>query len=77
MRERHRWRWVPDAEVLTMWRQSSPEAFNLQRAIRQQIEQLLRGSYEELHLQGTPQRFVGLLYEIDFVEQNSSTDDRL
>jgi hypothetical protein len=77
MRQSHRWHWVPDAEVFTMWRQSSPEAFNLRRAIRQQIEQLLRGSYEELHLQGTPQRFIGLLHDIDFVDQNSSTDDQL
>jgi hypothetical protein len=60
-----------------MWRQSSPETVELRCAIRQQIEQLLRGCYEKFQAEGTPQRFVGLLYEADFVEQNSSTDDWL
>ena len=59
-----------------MWRQSSPEQLDLRRAIRQRIEQLLLGSYKEFHAGGTPQRFVGLLHEADFMEQNSSTENR-
>jgi hypothetical protein len=58
-----------------MWRQPCPEAVKLRRAIRQQIEQLLRGRYGKFQAKGTPQRFVGLLHEADFLEQNSSTDD--
>ena len=58
-----------------MWRQPSPEVLQLRRAIRQQIEQLLRGCYGKFQAEGTPQRFVGLLHEADFMEQNSSTDD--
>jgi hypothetical protein len=58
-----------------MWRQSSPEQLDLRRAIRQRIEQLLLGSYKEFQA-GTPQRFVGLLDEADFMEQNSSTENR-
>ena len=62
-------------EVLTVWRQSSPEAVELRRAVRQQIEQLLRGYYGKFQAEGTPQRFVELLREADFLEQNSSTED--
>ena len=58
-----------------MWRQPNPEAVELRRAIRQQIEQLLRACYGKFQAEGTPQRFVGLLHEADFMEQNSSTDD--
>ena len=58
-----------------MWRQPSPEAVELRRAIRQQIEQLPRGYYGKFQAEGTPQRFVGLLHEADFLEQNSSPDD--
>ena len=68
---------VPDTEVLTMWRQPSPETLELRRAIRHQIEVLLQRSYGKFQAEGTPLRFVGLLHERDFMEQNSSTDDRL
>ena len=67
---------VSDTEVLSMWRQSSPEQLDLRSAIRQRIEQLLLGSYEEFQAEGTPQHFVGLLHEADFMEQNSSTENR-
>ena len=59
-----------------MWRQPSPETLELRRAIRHQIEQLLQGCYGKFQAEGTPQRFVGLLHEVDFMEQNSSMDDR-
>ena len=68
---------VPDTEVLTMWRQPRPETLELRRAIRHQIEVLLQRSYGKFQAEGTPLRFVGLLHEHDFMEQNSSTDDRL
>jgi len=59
-----------------MWRQSSPEQLDLRSAIRQRIEQLLLGSYKEFQAGGMPQRFVGLLDQADFMEQNSSTENR-
>jgi hypothetical protein len=59
-----------------MWRQSAPEIRELRRAIREHIEQLLQGCYGKFQAEGTPQRFVGLFPEVDFMEQNSSTDDR-
>ena len=46
--KRHRYRQVPDTEVLTMWQQSSPEILDLRRGVRKQIEQLLRVSYMRL-----------------------------
>ena len=36
---------VPDTEVLTTWRQPSPETLELRRAIRHQIEVLLQRGY--------------------------------
>ena len=60
-----------------MWRQPNPEAVELRRAIRQQIEQLLRGYCGKFQAEGTPQRFVELLQKADFMDQNSSTDDWL
>ena len=57
-----------------MWRQPSPERLELRRAIRHQIEQLLRASYERSVAEGTLQRFVGLLHEADFMEQNGSSE---
>ena len=60
-----------------MWRQSAPEILELRRAIRQHIEQLLQGCYGKFQAEGTPQRFVGLLHEVDSMEQNSSADERL
>jgi hypothetical protein len=60
-----------------MWRQPSPETLELRRAIRHQIEQLLQRCYGKFQAEGTPLRFVGLLHEHDFMEQNSFTDDRL
>jgi hypothetical protein len=58
-----------------MWRQPSPEMLEPRRAIRHQIGELLQGSYGEFQ-EGTPQRFVGLLHEVDFLEQTSSIDER-
>jgi hypothetical protein len=55
-----------------MWRQPSPEALHLRRTIRQQIERLLRAIYRRVLAEGTPQRFVGLVNEVKFTEQNSS-----
>jgi hypothetical protein len=59
-----------------MWRQPSPEILELRRAIRHQIGQLLLGCYGKFQSEGTPQRFVGLLHDADFLEQNSSTENR-
>jgi hypothetical protein len=58
-----------------MWRQSSPEILGLRRAIRQRIEPLLLGS-NEFQAEETPQRFVRLLQEVEFMELNSSTENR-
>jgi hypothetical protein len=59
-----------------MWRKSSPEILTLRRAIRRQIERLLRRCYGKVQAEGTPQRFVGLLDEADTMEPNRSTDNR-
>ena len=59
-----------------MWRRPSPESLELRRAIRRQIKQLLQMSYGKFQAEGTPVRFVGLLEEYDFMERNSSTNDR-
>jgi hypothetical protein len=58
-----------------MWRQPTPERLNLRRDIRQEIQQLLRGSYENVRSEGTPTHFVGLIYESDFVEPISYESD--
>lgn len=58
-----------------MWRQSSPEILALRRAILQRIERLSLGSYNEFQAEETPQRFVGLLQEVEFMELNSSTEN--
>ena len=55
-----------------MWRQPTPEVLNLRRTIRQQIKRLLRPIYRRVLDEGTPQRFVGLVNEVKFTEQNSS-----
>jgi hypothetical protein len=65
-----------------MWRQPTPERINLRRDIRQEIQQLLCGSYELLcgsyenvRSEGTPPQFVGLIYESDFMEPISYESD--
>jgi hypothetical protein len=55
-----------------MWRQPTPEVLNLRRTIRQQIKRLLRAMYTRVRAEGTPQRFVGLVNEVKFTEQNGS-----
>ena len=58
-----------------MWRQPTPERINLRRDIRQEIQQLLCGSYENVRSEGTPPQFVGLIYESDFMEPISYESD--
>ena len=57
-----------------MWPPTESGILELRRAIRHQIEQLLQRCYGKFQAEGTPLRFVGLLHEHDFMEQNSSHD---
>ena len=66
----------PPIGAVIMWRQPSPERLELRHVIRHQIEQLLRGYYGDFQAEETPQRFVALLCEVDFVGQDSSAGGR-